>query len=215
MKRIVVEADEELHADLKALAAKMRLPVGTIIHNLVQSHLAKYGVFSPGREACMIGMGDLIYGYLPGNVQDLSLPGAQASFQAAHDVLPGTEDLIFPQSIGQDAGRFAMKGPLPGRYYGADWLAPNSGAGYGVESSLFNPTSDVADAAANLPAAWYGQPLGPMTITTPMPSVLQPRSNQVTPSDLQPCGMAQWVSKNPLPAVGLVALVYFLVRGGK
>ena len=159
-------------------------------------------------------IGDLVYGYLPGNVQDLSLPGSRAAFQAQHTVLPSSEDHIFPQSIGQDAGRYAMKGPLPGRYYGAAWLAPNSGAGFGVESSMFDPTGDEA-AAADLPAAWHGQPLGPLTLTTPMASVLQPRANQVTPNQVSPCALSQWITRNPLPAVAGAVALYFLLRGSK
>ena len=161
-------------------------------------------------------IGDLVNGYLPGNVQDLSLPGVRAAFQAPHTVLPSNEDWIYAQSIGQDVGRFAMKGPLPGRYYGAAWLAPNSGAAFGVESSMFDPTGDEAEnAAANLDAVQAGQPLGPVTLTTPMPSVLQPRANQVTPDQVSPCALSQWVTKNPLLAVGGAVALYFLLKGDK
>lgn len=182
-------------------------------------------------------IGDFV-SYLPGNVQDLSLPGSRAAFRDPHTSPDGSRDWEFMQSIGQEAGRYAMSGPLPGRYYGrpwfppgvtgANWLAGNSGAGYDVGSSIYSDMgpvgagsdmmgseSAVSPAASVADAQMTGQPLGPVTLTTPMPSVLQPRNNQVTAQSLQPCKLAQWVNDNPLPAVGAALVIFFLLRGGR
>lgn len=198
-------------------------------------------------------IGDFV-NYLPGNVQDLSLPGARAAFASPHTVLPNTEDWTFIESIGQETGRYDMDGPLPGRYYGLPWLppggvtmqsigsgiAPNSAYGLTVAdviaagvpaptgggglfaTSATGSTSMLAAPAASAPspaasvsqAAATGQALGPVTLTTPMPSVLQPRRNQVTPSDLSPC-FSQWVADNPALAVGGVVALFLLLRGAK
>jgi hypothetical protein len=201
-------------------------------------------------------LGDFV-NYLPGNVQDLSLPGSRAAFQSAPPVLQNYEDFVFPESIGQEAGRFSMQGPLPGRYYGkldtppggvrfgqspADAsIAPNSGQGLSVASTIMGMLSGASPtdvpASADLPQAGVGVPysvspngavlpggststngtslVGPMTLTTPMPSVLVPRENQVTPSQLQPCDLARWVNQNKLLAVGVAVAVYWLLKGSK
>jgi hypothetical protein len=191
-------------------------------------------------------IGDFV-NYLPGNVQDLSLPGSRAAFAQDYTVLGQEDDWQFIQSLGTEAGRFDMSGPLPGRYYGipwyppgsfsfaqanggpsSGWLAPNSGVAFDPGSSILSdvgvigPGSPAMGPAAAIPpassiaaAAGSGLPLGPVTLTTPMPSVLQPRANQVTASQLQPCGLAQWVNKNPLLAVGGAVAVYLMLRGGK
>ena len=166
--------------------------------------------------------------YLPGNVQDLSLPGVRAAFAASPGPQSDYQDWKFIESIGQETGRFDMNGALPGRYYGLPWLAPNSGVTFGVGSSVYSDVGTVGAGspligaassigpAPSLPAAQVtGQPVGPVTLTTPMPSVLQPRRDQVTASQLQPCALAQWVNKNPLLAVGGALALYFVLRGGK
>jgi hypothetical protein len=183
----------------------------------------------------MIGLGDFV-SYLPGNQQDLSLPGSRQAYQSPHTVTGAVNDWEFLQSPGTEVGRFSMAGPLPGRYYGipwsppssGSWLASNSGTGFDTNSSIYSDVGPVGAGspvmglqaaqapAANVVAAQAtGQPLGPVSITTPMASVLQPRANQVTPSQLQPCALAQWVNANPILAVGAVAAIYFLMRGSK
>jgi hypothetical protein len=109
-------------------------------------------------------------------------------------------------------------------------IAPNSGVGFDVLSAALNgglvasgndnlvpgsaaaqpPASDLAQAASQPSST-----LGPVTLTSPMPSVLQPRRNQISPSDFQSCGLSRWVNANPLLAVGAAVGLYFLLRGKK
>ena len=42
-KRILLDVDADLHKQFKALAVHLGLPMGTILHNLIDGHLAKYG----------------------------------------------------------------------------------------------------------------------------------------------------------------------------
>lgn len=159
-----------------------------------------------------MNLGDLVYGDFPTRYSSsMSLFPNGQELLAQGGTPEATQDGWFPSSIGQDAGRFAMKGPLPGRYYGPGWLAPNSGV-VSVQSATYsgNGASDLP------PAGTLSSPgaLGPMTITTPMPSIMAPRSDQQT-VPVPSCGIGEWVGKNPLLAIGVVGLVYLGFRGAK
>src|SRR5258707_13450961 len=105
-----------------------------------------------------------------------------------------------------------MKGPLPGRYYGPSWLAPNSGFTPSVAASVFGCNgAGSRDAAAQLDGSG---PLGPISIDTPMPSITRPRLNQQT-VPAPDCPIATWVSKHPLLAIGAAVALYFGISGGR
>jgi hypothetical protein len=119
------------------------------------------------------------------------------------------QDGYFPQSIGQEAGRSTMTGDLPGRYYGSDWLAPNSGYATVASSISTGNGNQEGDAAATADGAGT---LGPISLTNPLPSVVAPRQAQQT---VPACGVAAWVSGNPVLAVGAAVFVFFVFRGGR
>lgn len=64
------------------------------------------------------------------------------------------------------------------------------------------PARDTKDAS---------KPLGPISLTPPMPSITAPRPTQTRP---QPQGFACWVSQNPVAAVVGCGLLFLLVKGG-
>lgn len=65
------------------------------------------------------------------------------------------------------------------------------------------PARDTRDAS---------KPLGPISLTPPMPSITHPRSTQAIP---QPMGFSCWVSQNPIAAVIGVGLLFLIVKGGR
>lgn len=158
-----------------------------------------------------MNLGDIVVGQFPTRFGSMQLFPDGGKLLAESTQSAADQEGWFPNSIGQEAGRFTMKGNLPGRYYGPGWLAPNSGTvSVGGAIGTGNGGYD-GPAAATLDSPG---PLGPMTIQTPMPSVLAPRADQQTIPDV-PCPIAVWVSRNPLLAIGAAALVYWGVSRGK
>ncbi len=161
----------------------------------------------------MSHLGDLVYGDFPtryASSMQLFPDGKQLLANATQSA--ADQDGWWNNSIGQEAGRYSMKGPLPGRYYGPSWLAPNSGFVPTVQTSVLGSNGAASgDAGAVLDGAG---PVGAISIATPMPSVMAPRSNQQTVT-VPDCPIATWVSKNPLLAVGAAALLYFGISGGR
>ncbi len=152
-------------------------------------------------------LGDLVYGQFPTRWGSMQLFPNGGQLLAEAEMSNADPDGWFPNSIGQEAGRYSMKGNLPGRYYGPEWLAPNSGTisvggAIGSGNGAYDPS----------PAATLDSPgqLGPMTLTTALPSITAPRSNQDTVPVL--CPLSEWVARNPLSAIGLAASLYLLLR---
>lgn len=158
----------------------------------------------------MRALGDIVVGDFPTRFGSLQ-------------VFPGTRDLVptvptspveesnwFPQSIGQDTGRYDMNGPLPGRYYGSAWLAPNSGFVPSVSASML--AHGEVPAAATLDS---GGALAPITLTNPLPSVVYPREIAGQETIPPTCPVAEWVSNHPVLAIGAAVLLYLGIAGGR
>lgn len=141
---------------------------------------------------------------IPSSSLDMAVfPGVP--YQNSDGTYDAGQNGVWATSIGQEAGRFNMEGPLPGRYYtGA--LAPNSGLSISVARAV---AADVTQSAAT------GAAIAPFTLTSPMPSATSPRVNQINPPMVAPCGVGQWVSSNPLVAVAAAVGLYLVVRGSK
>lgn len=155
-------------------------------------------------------LGDIVTGEFPTRFGSMQVfPNANQLLENAN-TSTADQDGWFPNSIGQDAGRYAMKGPLPGRYYGAAWLAPNSGYVPSVGMSIM--TGNGAGDSSSAAVLDGSGPMGPISIATPMPSVTYPRQDQQT-VPAPPCPIASWVSRNPLLAVGAAVLLYFGMSG--
>lgn len=94
-------------------------------------------------------------------------------------------------------------------------LAPNSGQGNTVASSaIASGFGDAPPASTPAVASATGQPLGPVSLVAPMPSIT-PSPNLVTATPPPACNsMDAWVNSNPmLAALGIVGV--FLLLGGK
>jgi hypothetical protein len=159
-----------------------------------------------------VNLGELIVGDFPTRYGSMQVfPNSGQLLQNAN-TSAADQDGWFPNSIGQEAGRYSMKGQLPGRYYGPSWLAPNSGFVPSVAASVVTGNgADDPNASAQLDGSGS---LGPISIVTPMPSVMRPRLDQQTVP--APCpSIASWVSSHPLLAVGAAVLLYLGISGGR
>jgi hypothetical protein len=158
-------------------------------------------------------LGDLVYGEFPTRYASaMRVFPDGPRLLASVPVSAADQDGVFPNSIGQDAGRSSMAaGALPGRYYGASWLAPNSGGAPSVAGSLL--TGNGAGDGSPAGSLDGSGSIGPATLTNPLPSITAPRANQFTAAE--PCTIASWVSRNPVLAIGTAVLVYFAARGRK
>lgn len=95
-------------------------------------------------------------------------------------------------------------------------LAPNSGDRTNIVRNSFAPGgSDIAPAANVAEAIITGQPVGPITLTSPMPSITPPRQGSVMPSGDSNCGASSWAAEHPLVALGVAGALYLLLRGGR
>ena len=106
---------------------------------------------------------------------------------------------------------------------GNDGGVPSGAAGTTV------PNGDVNQRILNSFTSPYGNPAptihhakhghgdaGPITYTTPFPSIIQPAPPEnFAPAPSFFCQVGQWVNANPLGAALGAAAVYFMLRGGK
>jgi hypothetical protein len=90
-----------------------------------------------------------------------------------------------------------------------------------VSMPLWGPpapaTSDPPAATANS-AASTGHDIGPATLVTPMPTITPLPPDTISDQGMGlgvMCSVSKFAADSPMLAVGVAALVYFLLRGGK
>ncbi len=98
-------------------------------------------------------------------------------------------------------------------------IAPNSGKSITVAGSVaMQGFGDASVSPASSPAAASatGQPIGPVSLVAPMPSITpSPQAVTATPPPM-PCNpVSQWVTSNPLMAAAVIAGAYYFFGGHK
>ena len=155
------------------------------------------------------GMGDLVPMGVP-FCQDPSMACGTMS------VLPNTASIVAgltPSSLLPSASDQGLFASAPSDPVGTYAIVPYSASVPSVQSSILQSAGD-GPVAATVQTAQPGQSIAPITLTGPMPSILQPRSNQVNQGQMQGCSPS-WVSEHPLLSIGLAAGVFLLFKGKK
>jgi hypothetical protein len=98
-------------------------------------------------------------------------------------------------------------------------IAPNSGARNNVGAAFSSASSAMwaaAPPATPAVAAATGQPLAPITLVAPLPSITAiPNPNTPAPAPSGMCAVNTWVSSNPMLAAGAALGLFLLLSGGK
>ena len=95
-------------------------------------------------------------------------------------------------------------------------LAPNSGQGYTVGAAMSAASSAIAASPPATPAiaAATGQPMAPVTLVSPLPSITAV-PNAVATNGGPLCSLNSWVAANPMLAAAGAFGLFLLLKGGR